>query len=256
MPNPSRRRSALAASAALAIALLAGCGSVERDRTSKWSADRLYSEGRGELLAGNYSNARDFFSKLEARYPFGRYAQQAQMETAFCYYKEGESADALSAIDRFMKLSPNHPHADYVLYLRGLINFIDRPALLGTFVNYQVSERDPKALRESFEAFKDLTTRFPESRYTPDALARMRFLRDSLADHETRVADYYYRRGAYLAAIDRAQSVVREYQGAEAVERALAIMVRSYERLQLPALRDDTERVLRKNFPQTTALGG
>jgi outer membrane protein assembly factor BamD len=237
----------------LAIAL-AGCGTVEKDRTSKWTAERLYSEARGELLQGNCTTAREMFGKLESRYPFGRYAQQSLMESAYCNYKEGETADALSATDRFLKMAPNHPNVDYVYYLRGLVNFIDRPALLGTLVNYQVSERDPKALRESFEAFKELVVRFPGSRYAPDATRRLMFLRDALADHDTRVADYYYRRGAYLAAIDRAQVVVREYQGAESVERALALMVRSYDKLGMASLHDDALRILRQNFPETTAL--
>jgi outer membrane protein assembly factor BamD len=238
----------------LLAALLAGCGSVEKDRTSKWTADRLYSEARGELVQGNCSTARDLFGKLESRYPFGRYAQQALMETAYCQYKEGETADALSTIDRFLKMAPNHPNVDYVYYLRGLVNFIDRPALLGALVKYKVSERDPKALRESFEAFKELAVRFPASRYTPDATNRLNFLRDALADHEANVADYYYRRGAYLAAIDRAQVVMREYQGADSVEHALELVVRSYSKLGMTDLHDDSLRVLRKNYPENTAV--
>jgi len=249
-PTSRRLRAALAIAALAGI--LAGCGTTERDRTAKWSADRLYNEARGELLQGNCSTARDLFAKLESRYPFGRYAQQSLMETAYCLFKEGETADAISTIDRFLKMAPNHPNADYVLYLRGLVNFIDRPAILGTLVNYQVSERDPKALHESFEAFKELVVRFPASRYTPDATRRLMFLRDALADHDTRVADYYYRRGAYLAAIDRAQNVVKEYQGSDAVERALALMVRSYARLGMAGLHDDALKVLQQNYPDTT----
>jgi outer membrane protein assembly factor BamD len=245
-----RLRSALASMAVLL--LLGACGGIEKDATAKWDADRLYNEARTELQGGSWSRARDLYEKLEARYPFGRYAQQAQIEIAYCYYKEGETADAISATDRFLKLNPNNPNTDYVYYLRGLINFIEPPLLLGPLVHYRVSERDPKALFDSFEAFKELITRYPNSRYTADAMLRIGFLRSALADHEVRVADYYYRRGAYLAAVNRAQSALREYQGAPAIERALGIMARSYDHLGLPELRDGAERVLRASYPRST----
>ena len=242
--------------ALLTVPLLAlvvsGCGSVEKDATSKWDADRLYNEARTELRDGAWARARDLYEKLEARYPFGRYAQQAQIEIAYCYYKEGETADAIAATDRFLKLNPSNPNTDYVFYLRGLINFIDPPVLLGPLVNYRISERDPKALYDSFEAFKELVTRFPASRYHDDAMLRIAFLRTALADHEVRVADYYYRRGAYLAAVNRAQTALKEYQGAPALEHALVIMVRSYDHLGLTDLRDGAERVLRASYPNST----
>ena len=232
--------------------LVCACGSVEKDATAKWDADRLYNEARTELRDGSWARARGLYEKLEARYPFGRYAQQAQIEIAYCYFKEGETADAISATDRFLKLNPNNPNTDYVYYLRGLINFIEPPLLLGRLVNYRVSERDPKAMYDSFEAFKELVTRFPNSRYYEDAMLRIAFLRSALADHEVRVADYYYRRGAYLAAVNRAQTALREYQGAPAIEHALAIMVRSYDHLGLADLRDGAERVLRASYPNST----
>ncbi|HYA76797.1 MAG TPA: outer membrane protein assembly factor BamD [Burkholderiaceae bacterium] len=236
------------------VALLAACAGVEKDPTAKWDADRLYNEARTQLQAGAWSKARELYEKLEARYPFGRYAQQAEIEIAYCYYKEGETADAISATDRFLKLNPTSPNADYIYYLRGLINFIEPPVLLGRLIGYRVSERDPKALRESFEAFKELLSRFPSSRYRDDALLRLSFLRDALADHEVRVADYYYRRGAYLAAINRAQGALREYQGAPSLEHALGIMLHSYERLGMLDLRAGTERVLRANYPNSPEL--
>lgn len=234
--------------------LQGGCGSLEKDATSKWDADRLYNEARSELQNGSWGHARELYEKLEARYPFGRYAQQAQMEIAYCYYKEGESADAIAATDRFLKLNPNSANADYVYYLRGLVNFIQPPLLLGALVRYQISERDPKALYESFEAFKELVTRFPGSRYYDDAMLRIGFLRTALADHEVRVADYYYRRGAYLAAVNRAQTAVREYQGAPAIEHALGIMMHSYDKLGMADLRDGAARVLRSNYPKSAEL--
>jgi outer membrane protein assembly factor BamD len=255
---PARRlRAVLAvlASAAAACALLGACGSLEKDATAKWDADRLYNEARGELRNGAWSKARELYEKLEARYPFGRYAQQAQIEIAYCYYKEGETADAMSTTDRFLKFYPNSPRADYVYYLRGLINFIDTPKFLGPLVGYRVAERDPKSLQDSFEAFKELVSRYPNSPYYSDALMRISFLRDALADHEISVADYYYRRGAYLAAINRSQAALREYQGAPRLERALGIIMRSYDKLGMTDLRDDARRVLKASFPQSRELG-
>ena len=253
---PSRFRSLpVLAFLSLAIAIfVGGCSSIEKDATAKWDADRLYNEARSELRNGSWSKARELFEKLEARYPFGRYAQQAQIEIAYCYFKEGETADAISTTDRFLKLNPNSPRADYVYYLRGLVNFIEPPLLIGPLIQYRVSERDPKALLESFEAFKELVTRFPSSPYYGDAVLRISFLRDALADHEVRVADYYYRRGAYLAAISRAQGAVREYQGAPRLEHALGIIVHSYDRLGMADLRDGAQRVLRASFPNSNEL--
>ncbi len=239
---------------ALAI-LLAACGTIEKDPTAKWDADRLYNEARTQLQDGNWGKARELYEKLEARYPFGRYAQQAQIEIAYCYFKEGEPADAISATDRFLKLNPTNSNTDYVYYLRGLVNFIDPPTIMGPLIHYRVSERDPKALRESYEAFKELVARFPASRYSADAALRINFLRDVLADHEVRVADYYYRRGAYLAAIGRAQAAIRDYRDSPVIERALALMARSYGQLGMKDLRDSAERVLRANYPNSTELG-
>ncbi|HEX4583780.1 MAG TPA: outer membrane protein assembly factor BamD [Burkholderiaceae bacterium] len=241
--------------AALAgVFALASCGSLEKDATAKWDVARLYKEAHAELLAGNWNHARELFEKLESRYPFGRYAQQGQIEIAYAYYKQGETADALDATDRFLKTNPSHPNVDYVYYLKGLINFIEPPALVGRLVGYKVSERDPKAMRDSFEAFKELLTRFPDSRYAPDARVRLSYLQNALAAHEVRVADYYYRRGAYVAAIERAQGALREFPGSAAQREALTLIAQSYGRLGLTELQADAERVLRLNFPAPVAV--
>ena len=232
---------------------LAACSSLEKDATSKWDAERLYKEAHTEVQAGNWTHARELLEKLESRFPFGRYAQQGQIEIAYTYYKEGETADALDACERFLKANPTHPSADYVYYLKGLANFIEPPPIVGRLVGYQVSERDPKAMRDAFEAFKELTTRFPESRYTADAKVRLVYLQNALAGHEVRVADYYYRRGAYLAAIARAQGALREFPGSGAQEEALKLLARSYRALGLTDLQADAERVLKLNFPEPVA---
>lgn len=243
--------------AALAgVLVLTACGSIEKDPTSKWDAERLYKEGHSELLSGNWNHAKELFEKLESRYPFGRYAQQAQIEIAYAEYKQDETADALDTIERFLKANPSHPSVDYVYYLKGLINFTEPPALIGRLVGYKVSERDPKAMRESFEAFKELLARFPDSRYAPDARRRLMYLQNALAGHEVRVADYYYRRGAYLATIERAQGALRDFPGSGAQQEALVLIAQSYHALGLTELQADAERVLRLNYPEPVATKG
>lgn len=243
----------------LAASMLAGCSwfNVDfgsKDPTAKWDADKLYAEARLELSNGSWTKARELFQKLESRYPFGRHAQQALMEIAYTYYKEGESAQAIQTADRFIRQYPNHPNIDYVYYLKGLASFNEDLGLLGRILNQDISERDSKAARESFDAFKDLVTRFPESRYADDARARMRFLVNTQAQGELNVAKFYYSRKAYLAAIQRAQTVVRDFQRTPAVEEALYLMARSYDALQLKDLQSDTERVLAANFPKSRYL--
>lgn len=238
--------------------LLSGCGLLPEkvDETKDWSASKLYSEARDELSSGNYEKAVEYFEKLESRYPFGTYAQQAQMEVAYSYYRQGDQPQALAAVDRFIKLHPNHPNVDYMYYLRGLINFNDRVGFLDFLSKQDPSERDPKAAREAFDSFKQLAERFPNSKYTPDAVSRLKYLVDAMAQYEVHVANYYYRRGAYLAAANRAQIAVTNYRDAPAIEEALFVMVRSYDALGLTKLRDDAERVMKKNFPNSVYFRG
>ncbi|MCM8596838.1 outer membrane protein assembly factor BamD [Accumulibacter sp.] len=235
------------------VALISGCGLLpeDKDETVGWSANKLYAEAKEALSDGSYERAIKYFEKLESRYPYGRYAQQAQIEIAYAYWKDQEPAAALAACDRFIKLHPNHPNVDYVYYLRGLINFNEDLGLLGSISNQDMTERDPKGARESFEAFRELVTRFPDSKYTPDAILRMKYLVNALASLELHVARYYMKRGAYLAAANRAQYAVLNYPEAPATEEALFIMVKAYDALGLNDLRDDAERVMRKNFPSS-----
>ncbi len=233
--------------------LVAGCGLLPetKDETIGWSANKLYTEAKSALNDGAYTRAITYFEKLESRYPYGRYAQQAQIEIAYAYWKDQEPASAIAACDRFIKLHPNHPNVDYVYYLRGLINFNEELGIMGLVSQQDMTERDPKGARESFDSFRELVTRFPDSKYTPDALLRMKYLVNALASLELHVARYYLKRGAYLAAANRAQYAVKTYPDAPAVEEALFIMVKAYDNLGLTDLRDDTERVMRKNYPQS-----
>jgi outer membrane protein assembly factor BamD len=200
---------------------------------------------------GAYDKAVKYFEKLEARFPYGRYAQQAQLEVAYAYYKQEEKASAVAACDRFIRLHPNHPNVDYAYYLKGLANFNGDLGLMGYISMQDETERDPKAIAESFDALKELTTKFPESKYAPDATARMKYLVNALAAHEVHVAEYYMRRGAYVAAANRAQYALKTYADAPANEEALFIMVKAYDNMGMNDLRDDAERIMRKNFPNS-----
>ena len=202
----------------------------------------------------DWPRAIRYLEKLEARYPYGRFAQQAQLEIAYAHWKDGERASAIAAVDRFIKMYPNHAAVDYAWYLKGLINFNDQYGMLSQLTTPDMSDRDPKSTRESFAAFKEVVTRFPESKYAPDAQARMRYLVNALASHEVHVARYYMKREAYLAAANRAQYAIRHYAEAPATEEALFVLVLAYDRLGMADLRDAADRVMRKNFPDSRYL--
>lgn len=243
----------------LAAALtLGGCGLLPevQDETAGWSAQKLYAEAKDNLNSGNYERAVKLFETLESRYPFGRYAQQAQLEVAYAYYKDDEPISAIAACDRFIKLHPNHPNVDYAYYLKGLANFNDDLGLLGNLVDQDMSERDPRAARDAFLAFKELVTRFPDSKYAADSTARMKYLVNALAGNEIHVAKYYLKREAYVAAANRAKEVLKTYPEAPALEEALAIMVVAYDKLKLTDLRDDAQGVLTLNFPNSKYARG
>jgi outer membrane protein assembly factor BamD len=241
------------ASFALALAAAsAACSFLEKhDPAGSMSADKLYAEAKDALDGGQYDLAIKRYETLEARFPYGRYSQQGQLEIAYAYYKQGEQASSVAAAERFIKLHPNHPNVDYAYYLKGLAYFNEDLGLLGKLANQDRTERDPKSARDSFDAFKDLAQRFPESKYTPDALARMKYLVNALASHEVHVARWYVRRGAFVAAANRAQYALKNYPEAPTQEEALLIMVQAYDALGMNELRDDAERIVRKNFPDS-----
>jgi outer membrane protein assembly factor BamD len=244
--------------AVIGALLLGGCGLLPEqvDETTGWNAQRLYSEAKTLMGEGAYEQAIKMYEKLEARYPYGRFAQQAQIEVAYAHYKSNEAALSIAASDRFIKLHPNHPNVDYVYYLKGLATFNEDLGLLAGLSNQDLSERDPKGAQESFDTFRELVTRFPQSRYAEDARQRMQYLINALAAHEVHVARYYYRRGAYVAAINRAQSALSTYPQAPATEEALFLLVKSYDTLGMNDLRDDADRVLRANFPNSVYFAG
>ena len=233
---------------------LAGCAGGPVDKTANMSPNAIYSEAKDELGAGAVDKAINLLEKLEGRAAGTPLAQQAQLDKAYGHHKNGEPAQAIATLERFMKLHPASPALDYALYLKGIVNFNDDLGLFSSITRQDLAERDQKAAKESFEAFKELTTRFPSSRYTPDASQRMAYIVNSLAQYEVHVARYYFDRGAYVAAIGRAQITVSDYQGVPAVEEALFIMLKSYEALGMTQLREDVQRVLIKNYPKTDYL--
>lgn len=241
--------------ALLAALLLAGCSSTpDDDKTAGWSPNKLYAEAKDELNAGGYDRAIPLFEKLEGRAAGTPLAQQAQLERAYAHYKAGDQAQAHATLDRFIKLHPASPALDYALYLKGIVNFNDNLGILSSISRQDLSERDQKAAKESFESFRELITRFPDSRYTPDARLRMTYIVNSLAQYEVHVARYYYSRGAYVAAINRAQAALADYRDVPALEEALFILVRSYDALGMTQLRDDTRRVMEKSYPGSEYL--
>jgi len=236
-----------------ALLALSGCGMLpsKTDETQKWSAEKLYAEAREEMSAGQYDAAIKLFQRLESSYPFGTYATQAQMEIAYAHYKTRDQAEALAAVERFIKLHPNHPQVDYMYYLRGLVNFNDQIGFLSVIYSQDPSERDPRGTREAFASFKALVDKFPNSKYAPDSIARMNYLINAMAQYEVHVANYYFRRGAYMAAVNRAQNAVSDYSESPSREEALFIMIRSYDKLGMFDLRDDTQRVFLLNYPNS-----
>ena len=241
----------------LAIAMvIGGCSWLPevKDETAGWTADRLYKEAHDAMIQGNYTRAVKLYETLESRFPYGRFAQQAILESAYSSYRAGETAAAIASCDRFIRTFPNHPNVDYAYYLKGLVHFREDQGLLGYVYELDLSEREPKAMRDSFAAFKELVAKFPDSRYADDAKDRMKYLTNSLALYEVKVARYYYNRGAYVAAVNRAQGAIVNYPRTPASEEALGVMTASYEKLGLSQLANDSTRILNQTFPKNTEM--
>jgi outer membrane protein assembly factor BamD len=237
----------------LTLGLLAGCGAKRVDPTRDWSASQLYTEARAALDRDNFDQAVEYYESLEARYPFSRFAQQAQLEVAYAYYKADEPDMALAAADRFIQINPRHPYVDYAYFLKGLVNARRHEGFMDRWFTRDARERDPEPLRQAFEDFGTLVRNFPDSRYADDARQRMIHLRNVLAGHELYVAEFYMRRGAWLAAAQRARTVVERYHESDATLDALEMMVRAYRELELDDLADDALRVLEANDAERAA---
>lgn len=236
----------------LLVVGLSACGWLPEviDPTSDWSANRLYSEAKDASNTGNYQTAIDYFEKLQARYPFGRFAQQAQLELIYAHYKNDDPDLAIATADRFIKMHPRHPFVDYAYYLKGLVNYDRGSGLLDRIIPTDPARTDTDAAQQAYDDFAELLRIFPNSKYAQDARQRMVFLHTNLAAYEINVAIYYMRRGAYVAAVNRAKYVLENYARTPAVADALAIVTRAYHQLDLNDLAGDSLRVLRLNYPE------
>ena len=216
------------------------------------SASDLYADAKDDISSGNYEKGIKTLERVEGRGAGTVLAQQAQLDMAYAYWRSGERAQAEATLERFIKLNPSSPALDYALYLRGVINFNDDIGIMGSLAGQDLAERDQRASRDAYQAFKQLLEQFPQSQYADDARQRMAYIANSLAKYELLVARYYFRRGAYVAAANRANQAVIDFQTAPTTEEALYIIVMSYDKLGLDKLRDDADRVFQKNFPNST----
>lgn len=246
----------LAVALGLLLTACASTSTVDKDSqiTQDWSVQRLYKEAHDELMHHNYTRAEKLYEILQARFPYGSHAEQAQLDTAYAYYKDNEPEKALAAINQFVRLYPKHANMDYALYLKALIQLNEDKSFVSKIAKQDWSDRDPKANREAYATFAELVDRFPNSKYTSDARDKMQKLLNALAGHELSVARYYMKRGAWLAAAGRAQIIISQYQNTPNVEESLAILVAAYQNLGEQKLSDDAKRVLGQNFPNSPYL--
>lgn len=239
--------------------LLSACGLFgggdDRDEFAELDTEeQFYQVAVRQLNAQNFRAAIATYQALEARFPFGRFATQAQIELVYAYYRNGDAEAAIAAADRFIRLNPEDPNVDYAYYMKGLASFTADNSLLDRFLPTDPSKRDPGKARESFAEFSQLLALYPDSPYAADARARMIYLRNSLARYEIHVSEYYLTRRAYVAALNRAKYVVENFQGTPAVADGMAIMVECYLRLGLNDLADTSLVILRENYPQHASL--
>jgi len=240
--------------------ILQGCGTLSgSDSDSEldkeylgWDAAKFHKKAKSAMEAENYQKSIKLYETLEARYPFGEYAAQAQLDIAYVYYKNSDPEAAIAATDRFIKIHPRHANVDYAYYLKGLVNFNRSIGFIERFLPTDVSQRNPDNIKVAFENFQELIRRFPESKYTPDAKQRILSLKNNLAMYEVHVARFYLKRKAYLAAANRAGHVIKEYQRTPAIPHALKVMQEAYTKLGLNELSSDAERVYQKNFHDGT----
>jgi len=242
------------------LVVVSGCSLFHRgkraDPMDTMTVEQLYQSGVEALDAGNDDLASRTFQRLIARFPFGPYTEQSQINLAYAQYKADKPDDAYSTINRFIKTYPTHRHVDYAYYLRGLINFNRSAGFIERYVGQDMTKRDQANLRQSFDDFGALLTRYPQSRYAEDSRQRMVYLRNMMATADLHVAMFYLRRTAYVAASNRAKSIIETYPQSPQAGDALAIMVMSYKKLGQDKLAEDSERVLKLNYPDHPSLHG
>jgi len=227
--------------------LLQGCGSNEK-RDEGPNAEELYEEANHALKAQNYPRAIQLYRNLTIRFPFGRHAEQSMLDMAYAQFKAGQNDAAIESLDRFLRTYPTHPNVDYAWYLKGLVNYAETMSFLRNLMPDRAADRDQQAAHQAFRDFQELIRRHPDSRYVGDARQRMVFLRNIMADYEIQVGEYYERRKAWVAALNRSRYVIENYPQAPATIDALKLMARSYEKLDMPELAPDTREVLEHSY--------
>ena len=238
---------------ALIACAAAACGPAkELDVTADWTVEQFYQRARSELDKGNYLTAIEYYETLESRFPFGKYATQAQIDVAYAYFKFDEPDSAISAIDRFIKLHPRHPSVDYAYYLKGLVNFERGGTILDVFSERDLSAYDKNLLLTAYNDFRLLVQRYPDSRYVTDARQRMIYLRNQLARADLSVAQYYASREAWVAVVNRTTYILKNFQGTPSIRRALDLQLRAYRALELDTLARDTERIIELNYGKSS----
>jgi len=255
MQNPFRLFSRMAL--ILVFVISSGCAWFNKEEidTELLSAETLYGQAKEALLNENWSEAIDALKKLEARYPYGRFAKQAQLDSAFAYYKNGDDGLAVAAADRFISLNPTHPSVDYAYYIKGLASFNEKSGLRGIITGRNnLAERDPQSVADALAAFNVIVQRYPDSKYVRDAINRINYLEAARAQHQISIAHFYYARGAYVAAINRAKFILSQYSELPQAEDALGIMYFSYQQMNIPDLADDARRILALNYPNSNYL--
>jgi len=241
----------------LALAfVLTACHKDDKEGDDGKTAEQLYVEAKALLDDQNWQSAVRAYKVLQTRFPFGRYAEQAQLEMAYAFYKAGQPEQALATADRFIRMYPTHPNVDYAYYIRGLTNYEQRIGFLEKLMPTRIRDRDQTAALEAFQDFDELCRRFPDSRYAPDARERMIYLRNALSYYEIDVANYYMRRKAYVAAANRARYLIETFPGSPEEGDALVVLHEAYTNLDMPVLADDALRVLKYNFPDHPYLTG
>lgn len=230
-------------------ATLAACAGNDERQTEVQNITEAYEKAQESIARSNYRRGIQIFEAIQARYPFSDLSRQIQLELMYAYYKGGQKEQAIDAAETFMRENPIHPRVDYALYIQGLCYFEDDPGILERWFRKDTSNRPPKDIERAYSSFRRLVERFPSSEYSPDAEQRMLYIKNRLAEYENHVADYYLRRGAYVAALNRAKAALEQYNGATGNSRSLQIMAAAYERLGMAELATDTRRVLQENFP-------
>lgn len=235
----------------IAAASLTGCAGRRDNVVQDNGPEAMYVKGRNAMQGANYAGAIQAFMALQSRYPFAPETRQAQLDLIYLYYKSQQPESAVDAAEQFERENPTHPRVDYCLYMKGRVYFDQAPNILEKIFKVDLSVRPPKDTLKSFSTFQELIRRFPDSEYVPDARQRMVFLRNRLAAYENHVADYYIRRGAYIAAANRAKYALEHYPGAPQLQDSLKLMITAYDRLGMQDLAADARRVLNATFGES-----